>query len=69
MGPDNRTRGRMNVQRLYDYVSKVMPFDAPGSLKPEEYWAILAYITRTNGYLPPGTELGPSNAAQIDISK
>jgi mono/diheme cytochrome c family protein len=34
---------------LFAFVSHAMPFQAPGSLKPEEYWAITAFILRGHG--------------------
>lgn len=36
------------VSELYDFISTNMPLDAPGSLKPEEYAAVLAYILSKN---------------------
>jgi len=41
------------VGDLFDLVSALMPEDQPGSLKPEEYVAVLSYIFKANG-LPPG---------------
>ena len=38
-----------NAQQLYDFVSKNMPKDAPGTLKEGEYWAILAFDLKANG--------------------
>jgi mono/diheme cytochrome c family protein len=43
------------VGDLFDLVSQLMPEDQPGSLKPEEYVAVLSYIFKMNG-LPPGPE-------------
>jgi mono/diheme cytochrome c family protein len=36
------------LSNLYDFISTNMPLDAPGSLKPEEYAAVLAYILSKN---------------------
>jgi cytochrome c len=52
-----------NAQELYDFVSKNMPKDAPGTLKEGEYWAILAFDLRANGVDVDGT-LGPDNASR-----
>mgnify|MGYP001169146168 FL=1 len=41
------------VRDLFDLTIALMPEDQPGSLKPEEYVAILAYIFNMNS-LPPG---------------
>jgi mono/diheme cytochrome c family protein len=43
------------VSALYDIIELKMPQDRPGSLKPREYAAILAYIFELNE-LPPGDE-------------
>jgi mono/diheme cytochrome c family protein len=40
---------------LYTKIAKTMPFDAPGSLQPDEYLDIVAYIFQENGFKP-----GPS---------
>jgi mono/diheme cytochrome c family protein len=50
------------AQELFDFVSKEMPKDAPGSLEPGQYWAILAFDLRANGIDVDGT-LGPDNAS------
>ncbi len=39
---------------LLDVISNTMPQSDPGSLKPEEYNAVTAYILQQNGY-PAGT--------------
>lgn len=44
-----------------------MPFDAPGSLHDEEYWAILAHILNENDQLPPDTELKSQNAVVVRV--
>lgn len=61
-------RSRGTAQGLYDYVSHAMPLDAPGSLPEQEYWDILAWVLDENGLLPEGTELGPENAADVNVN-
>ena len=34
---------------VWDYVNRAMPFDQPGLLKPEEVYAVVAYILNLNG--------------------
>jgi len=46
---------------LYAFMSHAMPFQAPGSLKPEEYWAITAFLLRGHGL--PVSALPVDNAA------
>jgi len=43
------------VSALYDLIELKMPEDRPGSLKPREYAALLAYVFELNG-LPAGEE-------------
>ena len=46
---------------LYAFMSHAMPFQAPASLKPEEYWAITAFLLRGHGL--PATDLPIMDAA------
>src|SRR5258705_12046070 len=34
---------------LHNFISRAMPFQAPGSLKPDEYWSITAFLLRGHG--------------------
>jgi mono/diheme cytochrome c family protein len=59
------------VAELLEFMIAAMPEDNPGSLKREEYAAILAYFISSRG-LPPGAEDLPSDAEalqQIRIEK
>lgn len=53
---------------LYAFISTTMPWHKPGSLEPEVYWRLTAYLLRENGYVNPYEELGPDNAGFIPIS-
>ena len=33
---------------VYDYIHRAMPFNAPGSLKPDEVYAVVAYLLAEN---------------------
>lgn len=47
-----------SVAALYDDIYSLMPEDQPGSLPPQQYADVIAYILQLNG-LPPGEiELG-----------
>ena len=47
-----------SLAALYDDIYSLMPEDQPGSLPPQQYADVIAYILQLNG-LPPGeTELG-----------
>ncbi len=45
---------------LWDYIVEKMPKDAPGTLDPDEYAKVLAYILRMNG-MPAGSEDLPAD--------
>ena len=34
---------------LHNFISRAMPFQAPGSLTPDEYWSITAFLLRGHG--------------------
>jgi cytochrome c len=36
---------------VWDYVNRAMPFDQPGLLKPQEVYAVVAYILNLNGII------------------
>ncbi len=36
---------------LYDYIRRTMPLTAPGSLKPDETYAVVAYLLHANGVI------------------
>jgi mono/diheme cytochrome c family protein len=50
---------------MFDYVSTEMPEDDPGSLEPEEYAAVLAYLLRAYG-LPSGAAELPADREQLE---
>jgi cytochrome c len=44
-----RTTKFKTVADIGDYVVKTMPPNSPGSLSPEDYYAVLAFIVKGNG--------------------
>jgi cytochrome c len=36
---------------VYDYIYRAMPFTAPGSLRPDEVYALCAYLLNANGII------------------
>lgn len=56
-----------NAQRLYDFIHKYMPYQDPGVLPEEDYWALTAYLMRENGVKPP-QRLDAANASQINFT-
>jgi cytochrome c len=65
IGTPNRMATYQTALRLFEFVSSEMPSDNPKSLKPEEYWDVLAFILSQNKLLPENTVLGPDNAGNI----
>jgi hypothetical protein len=57
-----------NAGALHDFIQSKMPWQAPGSLKPDEYWELTAFLIRLNGYKLGVTVLDAQSAAQIDFS-
>lgn len=54
---------------LFDYVSKNMPpGDKAGSLKPEEYWAIVGFVLTAHGAAVPEGGVSPQNASGVSIA-
>ncbi len=58
----------MTVQSLLDVVVNTMPQSDPGSLTPEDYSAVTAYILQRNGY-PAGDVALESGAAGLSDTK
>jgi mono/diheme cytochrome c family protein len=69
IGSTHGLRGYETAQGLYDYTRVVMPGDGAGTLQPDEYWAILAFILEGNGVLPTEAVLGPENAESIGLNQ
>jgi mono/diheme cytochrome c family protein len=64
-----RTWSGRTADDLHSYASTQMPQTAPGSLKPADYLALVAYILLRNGYKPGSTELTPAALKTIVIKK
>jgi cytochrome c len=50
---------------LYDYVSRAMPLDAPGSLPPRSVYAVVAYLLHRNGIVPADAVLSDRTLPQV----
>lgn len=61
IGGSKRIASYGDTDRLYDYVSRTMPFDEPGSLTQDEYWQVIAFLLKENDLLPEEIVLGPSS--------
>jgi mono/diheme cytochrome c family protein len=58
----------LTAQSLLDVVANTMPQSDPGSLKPEDYNAVTAYILQQNNY-PAGTAALTTGAAGLKDAK
>jgi mono/diheme cytochrome c family protein len=57
------------AQDVYDYVSSRMPLpkSAAGTLKPEEYWAIVNFLLIANGVAVPAGGVSEANAKSVAL--
>jgi mono/diheme cytochrome c family protein len=53
---------------VYQLMSTQMPQNAPGSLKPDEYLAVLAYVLQQNHYPAGSTPLSAAALKSIKIT-
>ncbi len=60
----NKWVGR-SLADLFGYITSEMPKTEPGSLSPEEYTLVLAYILKMNG-MPAGRRALTANETQLD---
>jgi len=56
---------RRTAGDLFGHISTSMPEDAPGSLEPQQYADVVAYILRMNGFATGAGEL-PADEAALD---
>ena len=52
------------VYDFYDFIRTAMPKTEPGSLTPDEYASIVAYILKLNG-MPAGKDALPADSAAL----
>ena len=52
---------------LWDYINRGMPFGKEGSLKPDEVYAITAFILSKNGVIPEDQVVDAKNLPQIKM--
>jgi len=59
--------GMKTVGQVYDFASKKMPGNNPGSLKSDEYLDIISFALEANGIKPDGKPLSPDSAKMIKL--
>ncbi len=50
---------------LFDYISRAMPFPAPGSLTPDQVYAVTAFLLHANDIIEEDTVLTDKNLATL----
>lgn len=68
IGGSRRIASYETTTRLYDYVSRTMPFDDGGSLSEDQYWDSIAYLLDENELLPAEVVLGP-DAEEVTLER
>lgn len=56
------------ARELETYIRKQMPFDKPGELSADDYWAVTAFLLNANDKLPAGVSLDASTAVSVVIN-
>ena len=69
IGSRHGLRGYGTAERLFQYTSRIMPFDAAGTLTEAEYWAIIAFLLQENQLMTPGTLLDGSTASAVSLQE
>ena len=58
---------KISAAQILSFMQSQMPYQAPGSLKPDEYQAIFAYILQVNGYRAGARALDATHASCISM--
>jgi cytochrome c len=53
------------VSTLWDYIYRAMPWNAPKSLKPDEVYALTAFLLNLGGVVPDNLTLSDRNIGQV----
>jgi cytochrome c len=53
------------VSTLWDYINRAMPWNAPKSLKPDEVYAVTAFLLNLGGVLPDDFVMSDANIGQV----
>lgn len=52
---------------LYDYINRAMPFNAPGSLHPNEVYSLTAYLLYENDIIDENVVLSASSLPRVKM--
>jgi mono/diheme cytochrome c family protein len=69
IGPNATLQKYKTAKGLYDYVSTLMPNDAPGSLSQQEYLQVVSYLLVQNNFVSPQAPINPNTLDSISLTK
>ena len=52
---------------VWDYVNRAMPFDQPGLLKPQDVYAVVAFILNLNGIIPDAAVMDATSLPKVTM--
>ncbi len=52
---------------VYDYINRAMPFNAPGSLTPEEIYSVVAWLLYKNEIVPEDAVIDAQTLPQVQM--
>jgi cytochrome c len=52
---------------VFDYINRAMPYQSPGSLRPDEVYAVTAYLLHLNGIIGENTELTEKSLPKVEM--
>src|SRR5882757_319971 len=67
--PFQQAYGTGTAAQLYDFISRQMPQDKPGSLSQQQYLDVTGYILARNGFPSGNTPLQIASLSQIRMSE
>lgn len=66
--PVRTTGSKLNyATTLWDYINRAMPFNAPQTLKPDEVYALTAYVLSLNDILPADAVLDQDSLPKVKM--
>ena len=67
IGPSSTLSAYGTGQGLFNFVSTVMPADAPGSLSKADYLRVVAYLLVQNNFVSPQSSLDQSTLSSVNL--
>lgn len=52
---------------LYDYINRAMPFTAPGTLRPDDVYSLVAYLLAENGVIDTGMVMDRESLPKVKM--